>query len=101
VLHYLTASDRVIVLERCIGLLNPGGSIIVRDADQSKTKRHKGSKLTEVFSTKIFRFNKTQNNLEFFSSQEIISLAKEHGLSARVIDNTKFTSNIMIVLNKE
>jgi 1-acyl-sn-glycerol-3-phosphate acyltransferase len=100
VLHYLSQNGRVRFLLNCFAQLNEGGSIIIRDADQSKEKRHKGSVLTEIFSTKIFRFNKTQNSLTFFSSAEIIELATKNGLQARIIDNTKLTSNILIVLNK-
>ena len=80
--------------------LNPGGSIIIRDADQSMAKRHKGSKLTEIFSTQIFRFNKTQNPLSFFSSVEITDFADENGLIVNIIDNTKLTSNILFVLKR-
>lgn len=101
VLHYLAPIDRKTVLTHCMDRLNPGGSIVVRDADQSKTQRHKGSRFTEVLSTRIFRFNKTENSLGFFTADEIIDLAGQYGLSARVIDNTRFTSNIMIVLNKK
>lgn len=100
VLHYLSQAGRVRLLLNCFDQLNAGGSIIIRDADQSKEKRHKGSVLTEIFSTKVFRFNKTQNSLTFFSSDEIIELATKNGLQAKIIDNTKLTSNILIVLNK-
>lgn len=100
VLHYMSEAGRIRFLLNCFAKLNEGGSIIIRDADQSKEARHKGSVLTEIFSTKIFRFNKTQNALTFFSSADIIELATRNGLKAKTIDNTILTSNILIVLNK-
>ena len=100
VLHYMNPADRSEFLKNCMISLNPGGSIIIRDADQSMAKRHKGSKLTEIFSTQIFRFNKTQNPLSFFSSVEITDFADENGLIVNIIDNTKLTSNILFVLKR-
>lgn len=101
VLHYLTKNDRDTFLKNCINHLRPGGSIIIRDADKSIPKRHRRSKFTEILSTKIVGFNKTLNNLEYFSRQEIFDLANLFGLTTKVIDNTRVTSNVIYVLKKE
>jgi len=100
VMHYLSKENREIAFFNAVQALNIGGTIIVRDGDVSMVKKHRGTKLTEFFSTKVLSFNKTENQLEFFSSDSLISLAKSLGLSAQIIDNTKLSSNVIIVFKK-
>lgn len=100
VLHYLTPENQNRLLENCLAALNENGMIIVRDGDRNLKERHKRTKLTELFSTKIIGFNKTQNALHFISRSEIETFAAKHNLKAHVIDNTKLTSNIVMVLKK-
>lgn len=99
-LHYLTPEKQNQLLENCITALNENGIIIIRDGDRDLQERHKGTKLTELFSTKIIGFNKTENQLHFISRSEIEAFAAKHNLKAEVIDNTKLTSNIVMVLRK-
>ncbi len=99
-LHYLTPEQQQSLLENCVAALNENGIIIIRDGDRDLQERHKGTKLTELFSTKIIGFNKTQNQLHFISRNEIEVFAAKHNLKAEVIDNTKLTSNIVMVLRK-
>ena len=99
VLHYLTPEKQGLLLENLYNSLNEGGSIIVRDGDKEKADRHKGTKLTELFSTKS-GFNKTTNELSFISSESIKSFAESHKLDLEIIDITKLTSNIVFVLKK-
>ena len=99
-LHYLTPEEQKSLLENCVAALNENGMIIIRDGDRDLQERHKGTKLTELFSTKIIGFNKTQNQLHFISRNEIGDFAVKHNLNAEVIDNTKWTSNIVMVLRK-
>jgi len=101
VLHYLPLIKQVDVLKRSMKELNPGGSIIIRDGDASKDKRQRNTRLTEWFSTKVFRFNQTRNDLSFFRADEILSLAGECGFKGEIIDNTRFTSNILIILTRK
>ena len=88
------------MIERAITGLLPGGILIIRDGDADMREKHKGTKLTESFSTKIFSFNKTQNELSFLSGRMIESLAAKHGLAFERIDNTKYTSNVVWVMRK-
>jgi 1-acyl-sn-glycerol-3-phosphate acyltransferase len=99
-LHYLTPEKQNQLLENCVAALNENGMIIIRDGDRDLQERHKGTKLTELFSTKIIGFNKTENQLHFISRSEIEAFAAKHNLKAEVIDNTKLTSNIVMVLRK-
>lgn len=100
VLHYLPFNLQRTLLQRCIDSLTPDGMIIIRDANADYVKRTKGTKLTEVFSTKILSFNKTNYSLEFTSTSKIKKLAQENGLDVTVIDETKYTSNTIYQLRR-
>lgn len=97
VLHYLTSKDQTILLNKMFSRLNPNGVILIRDGDKDLVERHKGTKLSEYFSTN-FGFNKTKNDLEFVSGKFIDEIAKQNGLSLERIDITKRTSNIIYVI---
>lgn len=100
-LHYLPEEKQEQVMKQCMDALNPGGVLIIRDGNKELEDRHKGTKLTEFFSTRLFGFNKvTEQGLSFLSGNTIRRLAKENALDCREIDDTKFTSNIIFVLSK-
>lgn len=101
VLHYLQPEQQVAVIEKAIHSLLPGGVLVIRDGDKDLKEKHKGTKLTEFFSTKVFSFNKTVNELHFLSGQMISDLAGKHGMSFERIDHTKYTSNVIWVLRKD
>lgn len=101
VLHYLQPDDQRTVINRCIESLQPNGILIIRDGDADLAERHKGTKLTEYFSTRFFGFNKTkESGLSFLSGTFIKNIATENGLEFYTIDNTKRTSNIIFVMKK-
>lgn len=100
VLHYLLPQQQEDLLENCHSMLNHGGRIIIRDGVSELTDRIKGTKLTEVFSTQVFNFNKTQNKLHFISRKLIDDFALRHSLDVQVIDNAKRTANLIFVLKK-
>ena len=99
VLHYLLPEDQELLLNNMVKSLKPGGKIILRDGDSSKAERHKGTELTEIFSTKS-GFNKTKNELCYISSETIKVFAERNELGLTVIDNTKLTSNTLFVLER-
>ena len=100
-MHYLQPNEQKIVIEKCIESLNAGGVLIIRDGDKDLDKRHKGTKLTEFFSTKLFGFNKTSGQgLSFLSGTFIKEMADKYNMEFSRIDNTKRTSNIIFVLKK-
>jgi len=101
VLHYLTDDDQVILLDKCISKLNQNGMIVIRDGVKELAGRHRGTRLSELFSTRILGFNKTASHgLHFISSQLIESVANRHNLALSTVDTTKLTSNIIFVLKK-
>jgi len=101
ILHYLQPEQQKIVIEKCIRHIKPGGLIIIRDGNKDLAKRHRGTALTEVFSTEIVGFNKTSGKGLFFLSGSLIKeMAAAHQLECREIDETTYTSNIIFVLKR-
>ncbi|MFT3909599.1 MAG: MMPL family transporter [Ferruginibacter sp.] len=99
ILHYLQPGQQKQVIEKCIRHLSPGGIIVIRDGDKDLEERHKGTKLTEFFSTKLLGFNKTTNHgLSFLSGKLIDEIVKAQKMTYSKIDNTKHTSNIIFVI---
>ncbi len=103
VLHYLPQTSQEELLSRCIEKLNPGGMILVRDADSKEEKRHKRTRLTEVFSTRVVGFNKTTDaskELYFTSLENIRRIIDRQGLKMDVIREAKHTSNFLMIIRK-
>lgn len=98
VLHYLPPLQQLEVLRKAFRAMNPGGRIILRDANAELEERHRGSMLTEFFSTQVFRFNKTKNKLNFLKAETIVREAKAANLAVEILDNTRFTSNVIFVI---
>ena len=102
ILHYLTPEEQRQIIEKSIRHLLPEGNIIIREGNSDLEHRHKGTKLTELFSTKVLRFNKTSGNgLSFLSGELIREIANTEQLDCIELDNTKFTSNVIFVLKKQ
>ncbi|MEO7523422.1 MAG: methyltransferase domain-containing protein, partial [Ferruginibacter sp.] len=101
VLHYLQPKEQREVIEKCIRHLNPGGRIIIRDGNKDLQERHKGTKLTEFFSTKLLGFNKTRGHgLSFLSGKLVNEIVKNNNMHCDEIDDTKYTSNIVFVIKR-
>ncbi len=100
VLHYLLPEQQEALMERCVSVLNEGGKLIIRDGVSELKDRIKGTKLTELFSTKILKFNKTQNNLHFISQSFLTDFAARHNMKLSIIDKSQFTANLIFILEK-
>ena len=102
ILHYLNPVQQRQVIEKSIRHLAPGGNIIIREGNSELGKRHQGTRITELFSTRILGFNKTSGEgLSFLSGKTIKEIANKEQLECIEVDNTKFTSNIIFVLKKQ
>ncbi|MCX6249004.1 MAG: 1-acyl-sn-glycerol-3-phosphate acyltransferase [Bacteroidetes bacterium] len=104
VLHYMTQENQEELLIRCIGNLNPGGVILIRDADSKGEKHHKRTQVTELFSTRILGFNKTvstSRQLYFTSLESIDRIVQGQGLKTEIISEAKHTSNLLVIIRKE
>jgi 1-acyl-sn-glycerol-3-phosphate acyltransferase len=101
ILHYLKPTQQTEAIIKCINHLQPGGTIIIRDGNAELEKRHKGTKLTELFSTTVFGFNKTTDSgLSFISGNTIKSIALDYNLECTELDETRLTSNVIYILKK-
>jgi 1-acyl-sn-glycerol-3-phosphate acyltransferase len=100
VLHYLQPAEQEQLLRRCWEQLPEHGVIIVRDGDADLGKRHEGTRLTEFFSTRLLGFNKTKQELSFFSAAHLRQIVASMGACLEQIDNTKFTSNVIFVIKR-
>lgn len=101
-LHYLQQDEQRQVLEKCISNLNAGGMIIIRDGDTDKEEGHKRTRLTEFFSTRLLKFNKTKEpGLCFLSGKLIRNVAAEKNMTCEEIPDSKFTSNTIFILKKK
>jgi 2-polyprenyl-3-methyl-5-hydroxy-6-metoxy-1,4-benzoquinol methylase len=97
VLHYLTKEKQQEVLSHCAKALHPNGVLIVRDGMSDLKGKHRGTVLTELFSTKLFQFNKTKNALDFPSTHDMKVFAAKHALHYEVVNATQYTSNLIYV----
>jgi chemotaxis methyl-accepting protein methylase len=101
VLHYFTKKERNRIFTLYASKILPGGTIIIRDGDNRLVNKHANTRLTEFFSTRIFNFNKTDNKLEFFSFDDLTKLGENLGFEYLIIDQTKWTSNRIIVFKRK
>ncbi|MCK4287816.1 MAG: 1-acyl-sn-glycerol-3-phosphate acyltransferase, partial [Bacteroidales bacterium] len=98
VLHYMPEEKQEILIKKCIENLNKDGLIIIRDADRNLRKRHRGTEYTEFFSTR-FGFNKMKyKKLFFVSENKITDFISKYNMNVKIIDNTKFTSNLIYIV---
>ena len=101
ILHYLQPDEQKNVIEKCIQQLNEEGIVIIRDGDKDAVKAHKKTELTEFFSTKVFKFNKTGGSgMSFLSGKFIRELAALHKMECREISDSEITSNTIFLLKK-
>lgn len=98
-LHYMPYEKQDLLITNCMQSLNDGGIIIIRDGNSSNTDKHGVTKFTEVLSTKIFRFNKAEQELHFTSSERICDIATKHNFKVEEIKNDEITSNTIYILS--
>ena len=101
-LHYLPPQQQVALIEKCIRHLRPGGLLIIREGNADMQQRHLGTRITEFFSTRVFRFNKTtQEGLFFLPGNLLRDIATRHQIGYSEIDQSTFTSNMIYVLTNK
>lgn len=101
VLHYFPSEFHEPVIEKCIRNLNPGGFIIIRDADSDLASGIWKTKFNEFNSTRFFRFNKTNfDNLSYTSGTKITSIARKNGFEVARVENHSNKSDVIFILKK-
>jgi 2-polyprenyl-3-methyl-5-hydroxy-6-metoxy-1,4-benzoquinol methylase len=101
VLHYLTEENQVRLVQKCLEKLNKGGVLIIREGNSELKERHRGTKLTEFFSTKLLGFNKvTVDKLCFTSSEKITKMVSNYPVTVETLDHTQYTSNVIFIIRE-
>ena len=103
VLHYLDRETQWKVLDKCLDALETGGIFLLRDGDRNNQAKHERTKWTEIFSTKLLAFNKTNiSKLEFVSLMEISEYisSKKH-FDIEIIEKSERTSNTVMKIKRK
>jgi uncharacterized protein len=99
VLHYLQPDQQEFLLQKCMNALRNSGVLLIRDGNRDLEKKHKRTRLTELFSTRILSFNKTAGHpLHFISGKSIQEMAFRQGMHCRSMDQSDRTSNQLFVI---
>ncbi len=99
-LHYLLPEQQKALLIKCYQALRPGGVFLLRDGVKEETQKHQATIKTETYSTKIFKFNKTHNELHFISKTDTVQLFEDMGAKVQCKNYSKQLSNITFIITK-
>jgi len=99
ILHYLPEESQDRVISKALHSLNDNGLLIIREGN-SEDKKHSRTKLTEVFSTKIFGFNKANYKLSFLSTSHLKKIAQDYDVDLELISDSAVTSNTIYIFKK-
>lgn len=100
-LHYMDYGSQEILLEKCVEKINDNGMIIVRDSDADRDREHKMTRFTETLSTRFFKFNKTEQPLQFPTAKQFEAFAQKYRLDMERHSNDKLTSNQVFIFRKK
>lgn len=99
-LHYVDLSAQMGILYKSVKSLNEGGMIVIRDGDASHSGHIKIDR-TEFWSTKILKFNKVSQKLEFSNLQIIRKFAEQNNLVLNIRRCDTKTSETLYILKKK
>ena len=102
VLHYLQPSEQELLMENCFKSLSQNGILLIREGMSDQQIAHRGTRLTEIFSTQILGFNKTaEKGLSFISSAFIYAMGQKYNMEVSTVAQARYTSNALFVLKKK
>lgn len=100
-LHYVDAQSQEMILRKAAEKLNDGGFIMVRDGDNSQSaEAHNRIEKTEVWSTRILKFNKVSQRLTFVNAEWMQRFAASHNLEISIRPCDKNSSEVLYLLTK-
>ena len=67
----------------------------------SQTEKHKKIKRTELWSTRIIKFNRTSTELVFVSEKWMRDFAEENNLKIKIHNCDKGSSETLYILTKQ
>ena len=100
-LHYMPHSEQQKLIKQCMDKLNEGGMIVIRDGNRDNEEGQKATSLTEILSTKVFRWNKTEGDLHFISFEKMETFAHQMGYTTTRQRNDQTTSNEIMVMKRK
>lgn len=100
VLHYINAEKRLELFGTLVEKMNPNGVIIIREGISNYAESHSKTRFTEFISTKLLKFNKHENELDFMSLEEVEMLCSKFNLESNIKQDSKSMSNVIITLKK-
>lgn len=100
-LHYFSEEKQLALIKNCISNLNPGGKLIIRDANKDIKKKHKSTEFTERMSTGI-GFNKANYSELHFVSEDIIrNVVQEAHMRIEIAGESKHLSNRIYIITHD
>jgi SAM-dependent methyltransferase len=99
-LHYVDAEAQQEILKRAASRLNSGGMLIVRDGDAGQADKHEKIKTTELWSTRIIKFNKTTAELTFVSESWMREFAQQNSLDIKIRRCDRDSSETLYILTR-
>jgi 2-polyprenyl-3-methyl-5-hydroxy-6-metoxy-1,4-benzoquinol methylase len=98
VLHYLPLEQQDALLERAVGKLERGGTILIRDTDRSRARSGLFTRQAERLA-RIVGWHRGEHALCFRPMRELVARLEAWGLECRVIDASRGTpfSNELVV----
>ncbi len=99
-LHYVDEEKQEQILKNAISRLSDKGMIVVRDGDASQKGLHDKIKKTEVWSTKIIKFNKTSTQLCFVTAEWMSQFAERNDMTIKTRRCDKDSSETLYLLTR-
>lgn len=101
ILHYLDQEQQEKIIKKSLNALNNNGFILIREGISDAKSKHKITKLTEFFSIRLLKFNKSKNRNPQFNSQIWYeSLGSKYNAKIEIIQKYTWNSNIIIKIEK-
>lgn len=100
-LHYVDANTQNNILTKALVSLKPHGLIVVKDGDAACEAAHRKTEQTELWSTKIIKFNQTSERLVFVDAQWMHDFAVRNGVAIKVHKCDGNSSETLYILTKE
>ena len=99
ILHYLQPKQQELLIQKCMDSLRSDGILLIRDGDRDLKKRHKRTRLSEFFSTRVFSFNRAaEDGLHFLSGKTILDLAQKYHMECKSLETSAHTSNLLFII---
>ena len=98
VLHYINYQEQEELIKKCIDNLNPGGILLIKEADDKGGKSQIVTWMTEFFSTNSGFNQMSHKGLYFTSAMELKRIADKYNMDFSVVQDPKYSSNTIFAI---